>query len=160
MLDALRRTPGPVPIPSLRHLDALTDDDLQLALSCCYELHYLSFAGVDDGWEWEPGLLAVRRELERSFAARLIAEIGPTHPLPAAEVAAQLEDLANGAGPSLSSRLLESGTRAEFREFVAHRSIYQRKEADPHTWVIPRVRGRVKAAVVAIQYDEYGDGVA
>jgi hypothetical protein len=46
------------------------------------------------------------------------------------------------------------------REFCVHRSEYQRKEADPHTWMIPRLRGRAKAAAVTIQYDEYGEGVA
>ncbi len=45
------------------------------------------------------------------------------------------------------------------REFLVHRSAYQRKEADPHTWLIPRLRGRAKAAVVQIQYDEYGNGI-
>jgi hypothetical protein len=56
--------------------------------------------------------------------------------------------------------MLESGTREQMREFCAHRSAYQRNEADPHTWAIPRLRGRAKAAIVAIQYDEYGDGDA
>src|SRR6185369_12383918 len=40
-------------------------DDLQLALYCCYELHYRGFAGVPDDREWAPGLLALRREVER-----------------------------------------------------------------------------------------------
>ena len=39
-----------------------------------------------------------------------------------------------------------------------HRSAYQLKEADAHTWVIPRLRGAAKAAAVSIQYDEYGAG--
>ena len=46
-----------------------------------------------------------------------------------------------------------------FREFVIHRSIYQRKEADAHTWGIPRLRGRAKSAIVRLQSDEYGNGV-
>ena len=41
---------------------------------------------------------------------------------------------------------------------VIHRSIYQRKEADPHTWAIPRVRDRAKSALVQLQADEYGRG--
>ena len=36
--------------------------------------------------------------------------------------------------------------------------MYQLKEADPHTWAIPRLTGRAKAALVEIQADEYGGG--
>ena len=45
-----------------------------------------------------------------------------------------------------------------FREFVVQRSAFQLKEADPHTWAIPRLAGRAKAALVEIQADEYGSG--
>jgi hypothetical protein len=37
---------------------------------------------------------------------------------------------------------------------------YQLKEADPHSWAIPRLTGRPKAALVEIQSDEYGGGRA
>jgi hypothetical protein len=161
VLTALAGAPGPVRAPVLDGLDLLADDDSQLALTCCYELHYAGFAGVHDGWEWEPALLSVRRELERAFLARLVDEVGPPVPVPAAVVGPQLRDLATSdAGPSLSRYLLERGTREEMREFCVHRSAYQRKEADPHTWAIPRLRGRAKAAMVAIQHDEYGEGRA
>lgn len=41
-----------------------------------------------------------------------------------------------------------------------HRSAYQLKEADPHSFALPRVpAGRAKAAFVEIQADEYGGGV-
>ena len=159
IIDALRGAPGPLRIPPVDRLDGL-GDDVQLALWCCYELHYASFVGVDDGWEWEPALLAARRDLERVFAERLVDEVGPPRALPVAEVAGALVDLATGDGPSLSGYLLDRGDRPKLREFLAHRSLYQRKEADPHTWAIPRVRGRVKAAMVTIQHDEYGAGVA
>jgi len=46
----------------------------------------------------------------------------------------------------------------QFGEFVAHRSIYHLKEADPHSWAIPRIGGRAKAALIEIQADEYGGG--
>ncbi len=39
-----------------------------------------------------------------------------------------------------------------------HRSAYQLKEADPHSWAIPRLSGPPKAALVEIQADEYGGG--
>jgi hypothetical protein len=41
---------------------------------------------------------------------------------------------------------------------VTHRSLYHLKEADPHSWAIPRLRGKAKAALVEIQSDEYGAG--
>ena len=63
-------------------------------------------------------------------------------------------------GPSLSQRLLQSGNAEHFREMAIHRSVYQLKEADPHTWAIPRLTGHPKAAAVEIQCDEYGSGVA
>ena len=63
------------------------------------------------------------------------------------------------SGFSLSGWLLQHGTRFHARELAIHRSGYQLKEADPHTWAIPRLTGRAKAAMVMIQADEYGGGV-
>ncbi|MEZ5179542.1 MAG: iron-containing redox enzyme family protein [Acidimicrobiales bacterium] len=40
-----------------------------------------------------------------------------------------------------------------------HRSAYQLKEADGHTFAIPRLRGPGRSAMVEIQADEYGMGV-
>jgi hypothetical protein len=159
VVDALHREPGPVRIPRLDDV-ALVDDDAQLALWCCYELHYNGFVDVDEAWEWEPGLLAARRELELVFVDRLVDEIGPPANVSAHAVAPTLRELANRDGPSLSTYLLQRGSRAQLRELLVHRSIYQRKEADPHTWAIPRVGGRAKAAMVTSQYDEYGAGAA
>ena len=39
-----------------------------------------------------------------------------------------------------------------------HRSAYQLKEADPHSWALPRLSGPPKAALVEVQADEYGGG--
>ncbi|HTI34833.1 MAG TPA: iron-containing redox enzyme family protein, partial [Miltoncostaea sp.] len=137
--------------------DPLTGEDAPLALYMLYELHYRSFAGVDDGWEWEPSLLALRGRLEAAFEARLREEV----PVPdaAGDVAEGILAIVEADdGPSLSRRLAASGTRDEFAEFVVHRSAYHLKEADPHTWAIPRLAGRAKAALVEIQADEYGGG--
>ena len=41
---------------------------------------------------------------------------------------------------------------------MIHRSAYQLKEADPHSWALPRLSGPPKAALVEIQADEYGGG--
>ncbi|HTA05206.1 MAG TPA: iron-containing redox enzyme family protein [Solirubrobacteraceae bacterium] len=39
-----------------------------------------------------------------------------------------------------------------------HRSAYQLKEADPHSWAIPRLTGSPKVALLEVQSDEYGGG--
>jgi hypothetical protein len=36
--------------------------------------------------------------------------------------------------------------------------VYHLREADPHSWALPRLGGRAKAALVEIQTDEYGGG--
>lgn len=51
--------------------------DVQLALYVCYELHYRGFAGVDPpGWEWNPGLLHLRAQLEEAFLAAVQRDVG------------------------------------------------------------------------------------
>ena len=138
--------------------DPLSGDDFQLALYLCYELHYRSFAGVDEAWEWEPTLLDLRRHLESQFELELLAEVGPG--TAECEVETELHRiLAEADGPSLSTHMAERGTRQEMEEFAVHRSAYQLKEADPHTWGIPRLAGGPKAAMIEIQADEYGGGV-
>ncbi|MCK9897149.1 iron-containing redox enzyme family protein [Frankia sp. AgB32] len=150
--------------------DALFGEDGALALHCLYELHYRGFADVADGWEWEPSLLRLRRDLEEDFDARLRQEItaaGLAAPAPApagragaAWIGDALRDLVDApGGPSVSRHLADRGSLEEFREFVIHRSLLQLKEADPHSWAIPRLRGAAKAALIEIQTDEYGDGV-
>jgi hypothetical protein len=140
--------------------DPLTDDDLHLALHCLYGLHYEGFRGVDEVLEWDPALLRLRRRLEAPFLLALRDE-QPVPPSPSAdEVPAVLRSvIAEGAGsPSPSSHLETDGSIDELRELLVHRSIYQRKEADAHTWGIPRLRGAAKSAMVLIQADEYGEG--
>jgi Iron-containing redox enzyme len=51
-------------------------------------------------------------------------------------------------------------TRERVRELLAHRSAYQLKEADPHSWAIARLSGAPKAALIEVQVDEYGGGRA
>jgi len=153
----LRGAPGDGQLDLRAVEDPLGDDDLQLALYCSYELHYRGFQEVDDELEWAPEHLALRGPLERLLEARLrqLTSTDGSEP----SVARSLAELAaDGSGPSLSRWLLEHGTLEHARELARHRSAYQLKEADPHTWGIPRLEGRAKAAFVEIQTDEYGNG--
>jgi hypothetical protein len=65
---------------------------------------------------------------------------------------------AQDGGPGMSRHVAKKATRDQLEEFLIHKSVYQLKEADPHTWAIPRLNGRAKAALVEIQADEYGGG--
>jgi hypothetical protein len=139
--------------------DPLAGDDSQLFLYLCYELHYRGLAGVDDAWEWEPSLLALRRTVEARFEDGLLALVGPPATALVGDISGALQALiAGSSGPSLSRYFVERGTLHEFREFAIHRSGYQLKEADPHSWAIPRLCGVAKAALIEIQSDEYGGG--
>jgi heme oxygenase-like protein len=136
-----------------------SEEDLQLALYLCYELHYRGLPGVDDRWEWSPSLLALRGQLEAAFEADLRRTIPA--PTPRRAIDLELREIeAADDGPSLSRHLERDGTLEQFLEFVVHRSAYQLKEADPHSWALPRLAGGPKAAMVEIQADEYGGGAA
>lgn len=164
LLAALREAPGtPLDAPPLDAVaDPLADDDLQLALYLCYELHYSGIAGVDERWEWDAGLLACRAALEAAFENALRTAVPPGDDAVApAEVGAALQALvAADDGPPLSRYVEARASEAQLREFLIHRSAYQLKEADPHSWALPRLAGAPKAALVEVQADEYGGGTA
>jgi hypothetical protein len=162
LVSALTHPPHELPHAAVsRTGDALSDEDLQLSLYLCYELHYQGLPGVDERWEWAPSLLKLRAELEERFEDAMLASVpladGST---PAGEVDLVLRAIAKDEGPSLSSYIRSRATRAEVLEFLVHRSAYQLKEADPHSWAIPRLFGPPKAALIEIQSDEYGGGRA
>ncbi|MGH9271935.1 MAG: iron-containing redox enzyme family protein, partial [Ilumatobacteraceae bacterium] len=142
--------------------DPIEDEDLQLTLWALYELHYRSFEDVDQTWEWAPELLAVRERIETSFERALRADAEPHVDAIAAadgDLATRLFALAGSFnGPSLAEYVQRHATEAQIREFLLHKSVYQLKEADPHTWVIPRLEPAVKARLVELQFDEYGAG--
>jgi hypothetical protein len=163
LIAELRRPPHDLGAPAaIDAADPLCDEDLQLLLYLLYELHYRGFAGVDEGWEWEPSLLGLRARLERLFEDALLDAAGA----PADAVAPEQMDLALRAiadaddGPSPSQFIEREATLDQVLEFIVHRSAYQLKEADPHSWALPRLSGRPKAAMVEVQADEYGGGRA
>jgi Iron-containing redox enzyme len=133
-------------------------EDLHLALYALYEMHYRGFAGVPDGREWDPELLRVRAALESRFVAALRADT-PSDKGVDEVFAGLLTEPADHSG-SVAYHLEHTGEPWQMREYAALRSLYHLKEADPHAWVIPRLHGRPKAGMVAIEYDEFGAGRA
>src|SRR5437764_3901549 len=141
--------------------DPLADEDLHLALYLCYELHYRGLPGVDDRWEWEPSLLRLRGKLEQQFERGLLEAVPlQREAIPADDLDLALREIAEADGPPLSVFVGTSAGREQVREFVVHPSAYQLKEADPHSWAIPRLSGAPKAALLEVQFDEYGRGRA
>jgi len=140
----------------------LGDDDFQLALWVMYELHYAGFDGVDDRWEWNPALLEVRALFEgvfeqalRDLTAKTVRTTLADDSLLADRLFALTTDF---EGPPLSKYIQRRATREQMLQLLRHRSVYTLKEADPHTFAIPRLSGGPKVAMVEVQYDEYGSG--
>lgn len=146
---------GPAPLVAG---DPLSDEDLHLALYVCYELHYRGFGGVSEEWEWNPSLIAFRSRLEKAFEAALRERFEFPSAVEPKETTTVLSRIASRPGPSLSRYLRDKATVEQFKEFIVHRSPYQLKEADPHAWVIPRLEGKAKAALVEVEFDEFGSG--
>ena len=118
----------------------LQDEDAQLSLLMLYELHYREINGVDDSWEWHPELLAVRGLLEDRFETEIRERTDvPGVPDDGDIPGVLFRMTAPQPGPSLSKFIAQRATVEQFREFLTHRSVYHLKEADPHTWAIPRL---------------------
>lgn len=158
LFAGLRKPPHRLSTPS----GEIDPEDLQLALYCCYELHYRGFEGVDDRWEWEPSLIAFRGALERRFEDELLDLVGPPGEPPVPEdVDVELRELmVSDDAPSVSTFIEREAGAEQLLEFMIHRSAYQLKEADPHGWALPRLHGKPKAAMIEVQSDEWGNGRA
>jgi hypothetical protein len=158
--------PGDAPVDELAatatdaleaSVDLLIDDDLQLALFLMYELHYGGLEGVVDTWEWHPGLLEIRGRIEHAFEGALRHAV--PQPVATRDVSEALFALVDADdGPSLSAYIEREATTEQVLEVLVCRTIYTLKEADPHSWAIPRLHARAKSALVEIQADEYGGG--
>jgi len=154
VLGALRGS-GKLPDTALADRADPYGEDLHLALHVCYELHYRGFDEVRDGWEWDPELLRLRAAMEGRFLAALRSDAPRADDVESA-LAGMLVDPVDGHG--VSYFLKDHGELWHLREYAAQRSLYHLKEADPHLWVIPRLTGRAKASMMAVQFDEFGGG--
>lgn len=132
-------------------------EDAQLTLWVLYEQHYRGFEDVSGELEWDPHLISVRRDLERSFEQTLRSRV-PEIPEPGDFAEKFFAFVSDHDGPSVAAYVQRKATEDQVRELLRHRSIYHLKESDHTTWVIPRLSDRVKAAVMELQFDEYGDG--
>jgi len=154
VVQALRDLPTR-PVPRI-DLEPESADDAALTLWVLHELSYGGFAEVDDWAESEPELLRVRRDLELA----LEDELRTRWPgVPETELEPGFFDwVASHDGPSLARHVQAEATRDQVLDLLRFRSVYHLKEADPTTWVIPRLPVAAKAALVELQYDEYGVG--
>lgn len=154
--DCLRGT-GPPPDEGAIADASPFGDDPQLALYLCYELHYRGFADVAASREWDPDLLRARAALERAFLTALRAS-ATRHARAADALDELLVEPVDGTG--VTHFLRDEGELWQLREYAAQRSLYHLKEADPHAWVLPRLWGRAKAGMAAVEFDEFGGGRA
>ena len=154
LFEALRSVPErTAPLPQS------ADDaaDAALSLWVLHELSYRGFEDVDDEAEWDLVALGVRRTLERELEQRL-RDRWPGNPAGGYDPDDLLAFVEADDGPSLSSYIQKKATREETLELLRQRSVYHLKEADPSAWTVPRLPVRAQAALVELQFDEYGDG--
>jgi hypothetical protein len=155
VLHALRELPEQ-PVERI-DTEPESDDDAALTLWTLHELAYRGFDEVDDRAEWEPELLRVRRRLEERLEASL-RERWPGVPAGLDLEGDFFDWVAGHDGPSIARHVHTSATREQVLDLLRVRSVYHLKEADPTTWVVPRLPTGPKAALVELQYDEYGVG--
>lgn len=143
--------------------DPLGDLDFQRSLYLLHDIHYRCYEGVSPDAEWHPNVVTWWHAIASRFETALRSEVpllpandGSVHP--GATGDAIVASIDGFDGPSLSGWILEHASIEVLREFAIHRSAYQLKEADPHTFALPRLDGAAKAAFVEIQMDEYGNG--
>ncbi len=158
LFAALRTAPGGLPQP---RVDPDDEVDAALSLWVLHELSYRGFEDVADDAEWDPALLGIRRELERDLESRL-RDRWPGHggsPRQGEDFAAELFSYVEAHdGPSLARFVQTAATEEQVLDLLRLRSIYHLKEADPTSWVLPRLPTAAKAALAELQYDEYGGG--
>ena len=134
-------------------------DDEAIALWTLHELSYRGFEDASDDAERHPDVLGVRHDLESALEDRLRARWVGTGPVAPADVPATVEAMvAADDGPSLADHVRRHADLDQVLEMLRQRSVYQLKEADPTTWVVPRLPVRAKAALMELQFDEYGNG--
>lgn len=137
-----------------RHHDPL-DHDLQLALFVLNELHYDGWAGVSENLEWDADVTKARRQLSAEFEHRLRTTLGSGAGV---DPRGEAQRLLHIDAVSVSTFLRDRGSLEQVRESMMLKAPYQSKEADPHTFALPRFSGPTKRVLTEIQSGEYGVG--
>jgi hypothetical protein len=149
----------PDELGTTRRLRPEHHDDAQVSLWALYELSYRGFEDVEDSLEWHPDLVALRGELETDLETALRERFrAAVREVPAWTPEAFFDFCAQHDGPSLAAFVHREADADQVLDLLRLRSIYHLKEADPAAWVVPRVDDATKAALVELQYDEYGTG--
>ncbi|MEP1123660.1 MAG: iron-containing redox enzyme family protein [Ilumatobacter sp.] len=154
IIDSLRRDAAPSTGVTPSHEGDPLDHDLHLGLYVLNELHYSGWDDVSDGLECDRDVAALRSELNDLFERSLRHALPGVHSDPREEV----HRLLGLGGPSVSRHLRDVGTIEQVRESMILRTPYQSKEADPHTFAMPRFSGATKRVFTEIQSGEYGVG--
>jgi hypothetical protein len=132
-----------------------SDSDLQLALDVCYELHFLSFRGVDPRWEWDSELLELRSAMEAAFLGEIGIELGPAPDVNPDRMAAELRSLRpHPETLELTSWIEQRADLDQLREALIHRSPEALRTPDPYLLSIPRLRRTEWEALDAIETSE------
>jgi hypothetical protein len=155
VLDALVDVPARE-VPRI-DLPPESPEDAAITLWVLHEIGYGGFDEVDDRAEVEPELGRVRRRLERDLEADLRSR-WPGVPDGVSLRTGFFDWVAEQDGPSLARHVQAEASEEQVLDLLRLRSVYHLKEADPTTWVIPRLPVAAKAALVGLQYDEYGVG--
>jgi hypothetical protein len=134
-----------------------TPEDAAVALWVLHELHYRGFDDVPEDREWDPELVRLRGRLEADLEARLRSRF--VRPEVDSGLVEEFFDwVAAHDGMSVAAHVQRDADRDQVLELLRIRSIYHLKESDPTTWVLPRLGVGAKAALMELQYDEYGGG--
>jgi len=152
LIACLRSSDVPVPVLP----ESSSWDDRTLSLWTLHQLHYRGLDGVADELEWDPQLIRLRVELEQDLERRLRGRFTPPTGLTLVDDFFDWADQHDGA--SLAGYVHRDATREQVLEMLRERSLYHLMESDPTAWVVPRLGVRAKAALMELQYDEYGAG--
>lgn len=160
VIKALRAEPGSLgPTPPVHVADPLNDDDLQLALYLCYEVHFRDLTGLD--WEWDLDLLAFRAQLENAVVTQLREEISPLTSRRPVDVVAEIEQLVvTSRTASIATYFRDGGSLDQLREFCVHRSVAHLREGDAQAFAIARLPRDAKTSLIEIQHFNSGAGHA
>lgn len=136
------------------------EEDRAIALWMLHSLHHHGFDDVSDRADRSPALMALRRTLEDELEGRLRERWAAVEERPdSGDLGQDLFDLcASHDGASVARFVRAEAGVEQVRELLRMRSVYALHESDPSAWVVASLPVRAKAALMELQYDEYGAG--